>query len=125
LRTVSFRVAGVVAADAQQRFAVMDIAAAQTTFDRPGRITRVDLRPKPGADIDTLRQRLQPRLPPGVAVGRPEASVAAAESLSRSYRVNLNVLALVALFTGGLLIFSTQALAVVRRRSQLALLRVL
>src|SRR5204862_8231409 len=38
---------------------------------------------------------------------------------------NLNVLALVALFTGGLLVFSTQALAVVRRRAQLALLRVL
>jgi putative ABC transport system permease protein len=35
------------------------------------------------------------------------------------------VLALVALFTGGLLVFSTHALAVVRRRSQLALLRVL
>jgi putative ABC transport system permease protein len=35
------------------------------------------------------------------------------------------VLALVALFTGGLLVFSTQALAVVRRRAQFALLRVL
>src|SRR5436190_320767 len=46
-------------------------------------------------------------------------------ALSRAYRVNLNVLALVALFTGGLLVFSAQALAVVRRRAQLALLRVL
>ena len=36
LRTVSFRVAGALAADAQQRFAVMDIAAAQTAFDRTG-----------------------------------------------------------------------------------------
>ncbi len=39
--------------------------------------------------------------------------------------MNLNVLALVALFTGGLLVFSTQALNVVRRRAQHALLRVL
>ncbi|MFZ5508727.1 MAG: FtsX-like permease family protein, partial [Pseudomonadota bacterium] len=39
--------------------------------------------------------------------------------------VNLNVLALVALFAGGLLVFSSQALAVVRRRSQWALLRAL
>ncbi|HZW73793.1 MAG TPA: ABC transporter permease, partial [Caldimonas sp.] len=37
----------------------------------------------------------------------------------------MNVLALVALFTGGLLVFSTQALSVVRRRTQFALLRVL
>jgi putative ABC transport system permease protein len=125
LRTVTLRLAGIVPADAQQRFAVMDIAGVQMNFDRLGRITRVDLRLRPGTDVDALRQRLQSRLPAGLVVGRPEASVAASESLSRSYRVNLNVLALVALFTGGLLVFSTQALAVVRRRSQLALLRVL
>ena len=64
-------------------------------------------------------------LPPGLAVLRPETAIAAGASLSRSYRVNLNVLALVALFTGGLLVFSTQAHSVVRRRAQFALLRVL
>jgi len=125
LRAVPLRVAGLVSADAQQRFAVMDIAGAQASFDRLGKITRVDLRLRPGVDIDALRERLQARLPAGLAVQRPEAGVAASESLSRSYRVNLNVLALVALFTGGLLVFSTQALVIVRRRSQLALLRVL
>ena len=125
LRAVPLRVAGLVSADAQQRFAVMDIAGAQASFDRLGKITRVDLRLRPGVDIDALRERLQARLPTGLAVQRPEAGVAASESLSRSYRVNLNVLALVALFTGGLLVFSTQALVIVRRRSQLALLRVL
>ena len=45
--------------------------------------------------------------------------------MSRSYRINLNVLALVALFTGGLLVFSTQALSMLRRRAQFALLRML
>src|SRR6202162_4334508 len=125
LRVATLRVTGLVTADAQQRFAVMDIAGAQASFDRLGRITRVDLRVKPGVDVDAFRERLQAQLPAGLAVQRPEASVKASESLSRSYRVNLNVLALVALFTGGLLVFSTQALAVVRRRSQLALLRVL
>jgi len=85
----------------------------------------VDLRLKPGVDVDAFRQRLQQELPAGLAVQHPEASVKASETLSRSYRVNLNILALVALFTGGLLVFSTQALAVVRRRAQLALLRVL
>ena len=55
----------------------------------------------------------------------PKRASQATESVSRSYRVNLNVLALVALFTGGLLVFSTQALGVVRRRAQFALLRVL
>ncbi|HEX3631939.1 MAG TPA: FtsX-like permease family protein [Casimicrobiaceae bacterium] len=125
LRDVTLRVAGLVPAEGQQRFAVMDIAGAQSNFDRLGRISRVDLRLRPGVDIETARARIQLELPPGVAVERRETSVGASASLSRSYRVNLNVLALVALFTGGLLVFSTQALAVVRRRSQLALLRVL
>jgi putative ABC transport system permease protein len=58
-------------------------------------------------------------------VERPQSDLQRNASLSRSYRVNLNVLALVALFTGGFLVFSAQALSVVRRRSQLALLRVL
>jgi putative ABC transport system permease protein len=44
---------------------------------------------------------------------------------SRSYRINLNVLAMVALFTGGFLVFSAQALEVTRRRGEHALLRVL
>ena len=39
-------------------------------------------------------------------------------NLSRAYRVNLNVLALVALFTGGFLVFSTQSLEVARRRAR-------
>ena len=125
LRAVPLRVAGLLRAEAHQRIAVMDIAGAQASFDRLGRISRIDLRIRPGVDIAAFRERLQASLPAGVAAQRPKASLAASESLTRSYRVNLNVLALVALFTGGLLVFSTQALAVVRRRAQLALLRVL
>jgi putative ABC transport system permease protein len=45
--------------------------------------------------------------------------------MSRAYRVNLNMLAMVALFTGTFLVFSAQALSVLRRRHQFALLRVL
>ena len=88
-------------------------------------ITRVDLRLRPGVDLAAFRDKLRQRLPAGLTVERPETSLAASASLSRSYRVNLNVLALVALFTGGLLVFSTQALAVVQRRGHFALLRVL
>ena len=46
-------------------------------------------------------------------------------SLSRAYRVNLTVLALVALFTGAFLVFSVLALSVARRAPQFALLAVL
>src|SRR6266571_1428463 len=109
----------------RQRFAVVDLGAAQAIFARPGVLNRIDLRLRPGADPQRLAGRLGAELPPGTLIERPEADAERTGALSRAYRVNLNVLALVALFTGGLLVFSAQALAVVRRRSQLALLRAL
>ena len=124
LTDVPVRVAGELAGG-NQRFAVMDIAGAQATFDRVGMISRIDLRLRPGVDAIVFAAQLSTGLPPGLAVIPPETTIAAGASLSRSYRINLNVLALVALFTGGLLVFSTQAHAVVRRRAQFALLRVL
>lgn len=120
------RVAGTLGrAAAGQRLAVVDIGAAQWRFERAGRLTRVDVKLQPGADLAGLQASIQAMLPAGVYVERPSAAAGATATLTRAYRVNLNVLALVALFTGGLLVFSTQALAVVRRRAQLALLRVL
>src|SRR2546430_3953305 len=125
LRVLSLQVAGVLGEARRQRFAVVDIGAAQAIFLRPGSLNRIDLRLRPGADAERVALRLRAEMPPGILVERPDADVERSGALSRAYRVNLNVLALVALFTGGLLVFSAQALAVVRRRAQLALLRVL
>jgi putative ABC transport system permease protein len=125
LREVQLRVAGWLRAEgSRQRLAVMDIAAVQWLFGKLGHLTRIDLKLRPGADLADVEVRLRGYLPAGVYSERPERSVRGTERLTRAYRVNLNVLALVALFTGGLLVFSTQALSIVRRRSQLALLRV-
>jgi putative ABC transport system permease protein len=124
LGETTFRVAGIVRGG-QGRVALADIAGVQAAFDRLGRLNRIDLRVRPGVDVGALRARLAAALPAGVQVARPEAGIERGASITRSYRVNLNVLALVALFTGGLLVFSTQALAIVRRRAQLALLRTL
>ena len=125
LAEVSLRVAGLLQGGGRERLGVMDIAAAQLALDRMGSISRLDLRLRPGADADALQARVQAELPPGLIVERPQSDVQRNANLSRAYRINLNVLALVALFTGGFLVFSAQALSLVRRRSQLALLRVL
>ena len=125
LREVALRVAGYAGAGGVPRYAVMDIAAAQDRFDRDGRLTRIDLRLRPGADASGVQRRLQALLPPGVHVAPPASTAAATARFSRAYRVNLNVLALVALFTGAMLVYATQTLAVVRRRPQFALLRTL
>jgi putative ABC transport system permease protein len=126
LNPVELRVAGTVRAEGYRMpLAVMDIAGAQWRLERLGRLSRIDIRLRPGANGEDFRRRVSGTLPPGVVIERPSAAVESGTRLSRSYRVNLNVLALVALFTGGLLVFSAQALAVVRRRPYIALLRVL
>jgi putative ABC transport system permease protein len=126
------RVAGSVArARAGQRLAVMDIGALQWRFARLGQLSRVDLKLRDGVDragfVRTLAAMLERDYPGRFTVSQPNDSDQDSRNnnLSRAYRVNLTVLALVALFTGAFLVFSTQALSVMRRRSQFALLRVL
>lgn len=114
-----------------QRLAVMDIAAAQWQFQRLGKLSRVDLKLRDGVDRNAfehaLAMRLERDFPGRFHVGQPNDAGQESRNtnLSRAYRVNLSVLALVALFTGAFLVFSSQALSVLRRRGEFALLRVL
>jgi len=126
LDVVSLEVAGVLPAAALRGVAALtDIATAQWRLGRLGQLNRVDLRLAPGVDREQMRTRIAVMLPAGVHVSTVEVAEESGAALSRSYRVNLNVLALVALFTGGFLVFSAQALEVARRRGEHALLRVL
>ena len=131
-RDVDLRVGGsLFNARAGQRIAVMDIGAAQWRFERLGLLSRVDLKLHEGVDRNRFERELKAALErdyPGrfqVAQPNDPDQDSRTNTLSRAYRVNLTVLALVALFTGAFLVFSTQALSVIRRRSQFALLRVL
>ncbi|OLL28670.1 multidrug ABC transporter substrate-binding protein [Burkholderia sp. SRS-W-2-2016] len=108
-----------------QRLAVMDIAAAQWRFGKIGKLSRVDVQLERGIDRERFRRDLQARLGNAWVVAETRDTESRTDRLSRAYRINMNVLALVALFTGAFLVFSTQALSVVRRRSQFAMLRVL
>ncbi|MDH5211069.1 MAG: ABC transporter permease, partial [Betaproteobacteria bacterium] len=126
LATVELEVIGTLPASSQHGVAALaDIATVQWRLDRLGELNRIGLRLTPGADREAARARIAALLPAGAHVTRVEAVEASGASLSRAYRVNLNVLALVALFTGGFLVFSAQALEVARRRGEHALLRVL
>ncbi len=109
----------------RQRIGVMDIASAQWRLARLGRLNRMDLKLKPGVDVESFRRELQTMLPPGVHAVTPDTEARRGASLSRAYRLNLDMLALIALFTGAFLVFSSQTLALLRRRTQLALMRVL
>ena len=122
-RAVPLTVAGTLpGAPDGQAIATLDIAAAQWRFGRLGRLDRLDLKlADPGATEATL-----PGLLPAdatIATGATEARQG--DTLSRAYRVNLDMLALVALLTGGFLVFSAQSLSVARRLRAFALVRTL
>jgi putative ABC transport system permease protein len=125
-QTVGLRVAGLLPHGAyRQRIAVMDIAAAQWRLARLGQLNRIDLKLKPDVNTEEFKRQLAMHLPAGVYAETPQTESATNASLSRAYRLNLDMLALVALFTGAFLVFSSQVLALLRRRTQFALLRVL
>lgn len=125
-RALALRMAGTLAASGDDaRLAVIDIAEAQALLGQIGRLQRVDLKLAEGADAAGLAARITPLLPAGVLVATPDGEASRADALSRAYRVNLGMLALVALLTGGFLVWSAQSLSVARRRPQFALLAVL
>ncbi len=122
LALTPLRVAGSVAAGGAP-LAVMDIGALQDLLDLQGRLSRIDIRLQNGVAQGNLAVDWQ--LPAGVRVQAPGDDAQRASTLSRAYRVNLTVLALVALFTGAFLVFSVLSLSVAKRAPQLALLGVL
>ena len=121
-RQVALRIAGSVSIDGPP-LAVLDIAGAQVLLGWGGRLSRIDVRLRPGVDADALVAALA--LPPGVRAARANEGEQRMANLSQAYRVNLSVLALVALFTGAFLVFSIFSLTVAQRTPQFALLGVL
>ena len=123
LDAIPLRVAGLLpAGEYRQPLGMLDIATAQWRLDRLGRLDRVDLRLAAGADPVAVQDAIRALLPPGVRLTTPGEASDDAVRLSRAYRSNLTALALVALFTGGFLVYATQSLAVARRRREIALL---
>ena len=126
LQTITLRVAGgLVRVRAGQRLAVMDIGVAQWRFQYLGLLSRIELKLKQGINHRAFKEDLDEALGEQYFVSEIADQEARVANMSRAYRVNLNILALVALFTGAFLVFSTQALSIIRRRHQFALLRVL
>jgi putative ABC transport system permease protein len=105
--------------------AVADIGWVQAHFGPVDAVSEVRLRLAPNTNVDRWRNAVGPSLPAGVLIRAAADDGIRVSNLSRAYRVNLNVLALVALLTGGFLVFATQLTAVAQRSTQFALLGVL
>ncbi len=126
LEVISFEIAGVLPTEAfRGSVALIDIATVQWVFGRLGRLSGVDLRLASGVSPSEVRRELGSLASDEIRVTTPGEATDDALRLSRAYRANLTALALVALFTGGFFVYSTQALAVLRRRREHAVLHAL
>jgi putative ABC transport system permease protein len=125
-RAQTLRIAGTVAASGPP-LAVMDIGALQDSLQRWGQVDRIDVLLAEGATRESLLAELRrlPDWPAQALASRPGDDQQRIAEMSRAYRVNLTVLALVALFTGAFLVYSVLALSVAQRAPQFALLAVL
>ena len=123
-KAVRFLIAGTVPGATGQAIAVMDLGTLQWRLGGLGRISRMDLQLMDGKGIEEVANAVQ-NLNLGLRLISPQERDRRASNLSRAYRVNLNVLALVALFTGAFLVFTTISFSVLRQQSQLALLSIL
>jgi len=119
-----FKVTGLVPGAVGQSLAVMDLGVAQWRLDGLGRLSRLDIQLVDGRSLQDLAGAIE-ALNLGLKLVTADDRDRRMSNLSRAYRVNLNVLALVALFTGAFLVFTTISFSVLRQQSQLALLSVL
>lgn len=108
------------------RGAVMDIATAQWTFGRIGELDRIDVILRESATAGDLAGHLE-SLPGGgqAPVTTPAFRAERMGAMTRAYRTNLRVLALVGLVTAAFLVYSLLTLSMRRRRRHFALVRVL
>jgi len=120
----TFVISGLVPGAAGQSLAVMDLGLAQWRLNGMGQLSRLDIVPEPGQSFDAIAGAVE-ALNLGLSLVTADDRDRRMSNLSRAYRVNLSVLALVALFTGAFLVFTTISFSVLRQQSQLALLSVL
>ncbi|MEY4373872.1 MAG: hypothetical protein RL760_38, partial [Candidatus Eisenbacteria bacterium] len=101
-----------------------DLATVQEVFSREGRLDRVDLI-VPAGQVDRVRETLAAALPEGARPERPAARTKQVENLVRAFSLNLLALSFIAIFVSTFLIFNAVALAVVRQRRDIGVLRAL
>jgi putative ABC transport system permease protein len=118
---VPLAIAGTLKSSASE-LAMMDIAAAQWKLHKLHRLSAIGIKRADGVSLEQLQRALAAVVPAEVSIRSSGDSQSQTDRLSRAYRVNLDMLALMALFIGAFLVYSTQSLSVMRRGRQNALL---
>ncbi|MDX2086186.1 MAG: FtsX-like permease family protein [Candidatus Melainabacteria bacterium] len=103
---------------------LMDMGPAQALLHMPGQLSRISLQ-VPEDQLESLQEKIQAQLPASWVVQRPERRGQQVGQLLRAYQLNLMALSFIALLVGAFLIYNTLSITVIRRRSEIGILRAL
>jgi len=103
--------------------AVMDISWAQEAGGLVGFLTSVQLVLDKGADLVAVEAALRKVLPGDVQILTPAGRTRQTEGMLASFQLNLLALSLVAMLVGCYLIYNSVAASVLRRRTDIGILR--
>jgi putative ABC transport system permease protein len=107
---------------------ILDLPTLQTLAGKTGRLDRIEFLFPPKlapTQREAWLQSIRQAAGPNTILRSPESRKAVAESMTAGFRLNLTILSLLALLVGLYLIFQSLDAAVVRRRSEIAILRAL
>ncbi len=97
---------------------LMDLGNFQEYFGKTGYLTGIDTE----ADEKTAAE-IQKILPPSLSIGKKEAAIQNQKSLVKSFRYNLQFVSLIAILVGIFLLYNTIFISVVKRRTEIGILR--
>jgi len=100
------------------KIVMMDIGNFQDYFQKTGYLSRIDLE----ADTETA-QAVMEALPPHLALVSKEQSLQDRKALLKSFRYNLQFISLIAILVGLFLLYNTVFLSVIKRRTEIGILR--
>ncbi|MBV9868357.1 MAG: ABC transporter permease [Abitibacteriaceae bacterium] len=103
-------------------FTLLDIATAQEALAQSGRLSQIDLIVDE-VQLDAVKAALRKNLPADAIVQRPAQRGADVSAMLAAFQLNLSALSCIAIFVGAFLIYNSIAIAVVRRRAEVGILR--
>ena len=104
-------------------FAAMDIGWAQELFARRGQLSAVQLQLTDPRQRKIMAETLRAHLPPDLLVATPAQRGEQVGNMLAGFQLNLTAMSLVSLLVGMFLIYNTVSASVVRRRSEIGILR--
>lgn len=111
------------AAAFDEHFAAMDIGWAQELLGRRGLLSSIQLQLVQPADREAVIAGLRDLLPPDATIATPAQRGQQVENMLAGFQLNLTAMSLVSLLVGMFLIYNTVSASVVRRRSEIGILR--